>query len=702
MKTIFLRVLEAEDKAEALLQVLREPERARGWRLFEVDPRSFGNIRRSPFAYWVSEGVRRLFKELPPFAKEERQATVGLQSSDDFRFLRLWWESAGTQEFVSFAKGGKFSPYYADVFLSVLWNSDGREIKTFAASTPGTTHWSRNIRSIDQYFRPGLTWPRRTNGLSVRVLPAECIFSEKAPTVFVANDDSCQLLALAAVMNSSAFRLLVALQLARTELAQSFEAGLIQTTPMPDLSSTEMYMLAGLARRAWSLKRDLDAATETSHAFALPSLLRVEGKTFTARSVAWTEYVSSTEADLVKIQTNIDERCFVIYGIDESDRRGVTEGFQSDAVEPTEMDEVGDDEDNEDGYIAVGAASLAAGLVSWAVGIALGRFDLRLATSVRALPSEPDPFDPLPACSPAMLTNDEPTHVESSLAEYSFAFSESSILVSDLGHPLDISRNVRSVLDAVFGEDSDKWWTDLGAALGAKGGEVRAWLNRDFFDYHLKTYSRSRRKAPILWPIGTRSGSYLVWLYAHNVSADSLFGVLNDLLVPKLFVEERALIQLRQEAGTSPTASQRKAIDIQERLLGELREFRELLEAVAPLWAPDLNDGIILVLAPLWRLFAHHRAWSTELRKRWVKLAKGDYDWAQLAMHLWPERVVAKCGEDRSIAIAHGLEDVFWVEDPTHEDKWIRRAAPVVPIEELVARHRNPAISAALERMGSQ
>lgn len=186
------------------------------------------------------------------------------------------------------------------------------------------------------------------------------------------------------------------------------------------------------------------------------------------------------------------------------------------------------------------------------------------------------------------------------------------------------------------------------------------------------------------------------------MSADSLFQALNDLLLPKLLAEESGLTQRRQEAGTSPTAAQRKSIDAQERLLGELREFRELLQAVAPLWAPDLNDGIVLVLAPLWRLFAYHRAWSTELRTHWVKLAKGDYDWAQLAMHLWPERVVAKCGEDRSIAIAHGLEDVFWVTDPGNKDKWIRRAAPVVPIEELVARHRNPAISAALERMGSQ
>ena len=40
----------------------------------------------------------------------------------------------------------------------------------------------------------------------------------------------------------------------------------------------------------------------------------------------------------------------------------------------------------------------------------------------------------------------------------------------------------------------------------------------------------------------------------------------------------------------------------------------------------------------------------------------GKYDWAHIAMHLWPERVVPKCATDRSLAIAHGLEDVFWVE----------------------------------------
>ena len=37
-------------------------------------------------------------------------------------------------------------------------------------------------------------------------------------------------------------------------------------------------------------------------------------------------------------------------------------------------------------------------------------------------------------------------------------------------------------------------------------------------------------------------------------------------------------------------------------------------------------------------------------------------------MHLWPERVVPKCVTDRSFAIAHGLEDLFWVGD--YAQRW--------------------------------
>jgi len=43
----------------------------------------------------------------------------------------------------------------------------------------------------------------------------------------------------------------------------------------------------------------------------------------------------------------------------------------------------------------------------------------------------------------------------------------------------------------------------------------------------------------------------------------------------------------------------------------------------------------------------------------WTKLEKGDIDWAHQAMNYWPERVREKCKTDKSLAIAHGLEDLY-------------------------------------------
>ena len=90
-----------------------------------------------------------------------------------------------------------------------------------------------------------------------------------------------------------------------------------------------------------------------------------------------------------------------------------------------------------------------------------------------------------------------------------------------------------------------------------------------------------------------------------------------------------------------------------------------------------------------------HKPWQKECKACWDKLVKGDYDWAHLAMHLWPERVVPKCKEDRSLAIAHGLEDDLWYEDD--DGKWQKRQGTGDRIEEIVLDRSSTAVKAALQ-----
>jgi hypothetical protein len=512
---------------------------------------------------------------------------------------------------------------------------------------------------------------------------------------FVAPEDQ---LAFLGVLNSQPFDRLMALFAGKIGGVQ-YEAGLIRRTPVPIITPEAHSTLSALAKSGWLIQRSADMVVEVSHAFTVPALLQVEGLSFGERADAWAARMAALEAELARVQSEVDDLCYGLYGISEEDRRAIGMGFGV-SIDADGVDGAGDADADEDGGAVVERDSrgLAAGLASWAVGVAVGRFDLRLATGERRA-VEPDPFDPLPMCSPGMLTGADGLPLVTPSPEY--AVEVSPVLVDDPGHRLDITFRVRSVFEAVFAQEADRWWGDVGIVLNAKGGEVGGWLTREFFDYHLKMYSKSRRKAPIFWPMGTKTGSYVIWLYAHQASPDSLFQILNDLVVPKLAVEERELTQLGLDAGADATASQRKAIDSRERFVAELREFREQLESVAPLWAPDLNDGTVIVLAPLWSLFAHHRAWSSELKRHWAKLAKGDYDWAQLAMRLWPERVVPKCAEDRSLAIAHGLEDVFWMKDKASEDKWLPRQPPATPVDQLVAQRHSPATTAALQRMST-
>ncbi|MGC9514996.1 BREX-1 system adenine-specific DNA-methyltransferase PglX, partial [Methanocrinis sp.] len=57
---------------------------------------NFEVISSSPLVYWISPGMRRQFLELPKL-EDIAQPRVGLQTGDNFRFLRFWWEVGAGQ-----------------------------------------------------------------------------------------------------------------------------------------------------------------------------------------------------------------------------------------------------------------------------------------------------------------------------------------------------------------------------------------------------------------------------------------------------------------------------------------------------------------------------------------------------------------------------------------------------------------------------
>lgn len=611
------RLLDAESPAGPLADAVRQVNAGQGGpAVFTLDPVSFELVPNAPFAYWVEEKVRRLFKELPAFESGARIARAGLCTGDDFRYVRCWWEvptdyaSYKDRHWMPFAKGGAFSPYYADLHLVINWGRDGELLGMVGNHAASKVH----------YFRPGLTWPRRTNGLSFRVMPAGAVFSEKGPAIF---DDAVSL-GLCAILNSKCFGYLVSVQLARVELAQSYEAGIIKHTPLPVLMPEKEAIFNQLATKIWQQKYLQDTSQEISHAFVAPGFERLPS--------SYAEY----EAGMVK-QKAIWLEISSMH--QDAIEKNAEEIFTFKAPIVVELGNLEEHNDEEGLSVNLGEARV---LLSYLVGVAFSRW---------AIPANPeelrkppaDPFAPLPAQAPGAAP------VEAAKLYFAEDASGESPLLD----------SCRDALRGVTGLALiDGYEQDLAARLGVP--TIRDYLSRPaaFFADHLGVYSKSRRQAPIYWPLSTRSGEFILWVYYPKLDADSLPRLITEVLDPRLRALSEEISTLVAEGRTAGRRAKLEALQL------ELSEMRQDFQAlIAKGYKPDLNDGVLITACPLAKYF-RHAGFRKNLEACWKELARGDYDWSHLAMSMWPERVIKACRNDRSIAIAHGREDLCPAEPP--------------------------------------
>lgn len=90
----FVRIVDGKSEAEKIVML----DRARHTReardgFHGASPEDFTVIPGSPIVYWLSEKMRNAFSVNQPLGESTRLA-VGLQTGDNNRFLREWWEVA--------------------------------------------------------------------------------------------------------------------------------------------------------------------------------------------------------------------------------------------------------------------------------------------------------------------------------------------------------------------------------------------------------------------------------------------------------------------------------------------------------------------------------------------------------------------------------------------------------------------------------
>lgn len=666
-----IRALAELDKSACLLDAVKARDPSK---IFVVSSEIFAIAPSHAFAYWVSPKILEKLYGHNSIESELVSVRVGMQTGDDGRFLRQWWEVdpkklvpirniedtqkeardsllSGPGGWFTYTKTDEASPWFSPLLQVVNWKNSGEEYKHFLDKNRKSR---AALRSQEYYLQPGFSYMNRSSRLVPYIFPAGAIPSAGRSQAFGEGNDLFDAYVIAASNVGSACARFTGEMFARPK----FQAGMVQAIPSVRFDETLRDILQKKITEEYVSHRRRFEFEEPYREFVLPGFLVSECKSF-----EWSK--SSLLGKQLEIQVasqyGLTESEF--FALDHDLQEAVT--FQSSEISSGEDDDTSEDVGTKSGedqaYIDF------EGLVSYSVGCAFGRWDIRIARRLYQASSEINPFAPLPLSPPGMLTDEcgLPCPSKQENNNYPIAACPTGIIESDTHGASQFISRIRDVFDAI---STNQAIDENVISLGLKCRSLEDYVNQPnkFFADHLLRYTAGGRKAPIYWPLSTTSGSYTLWIYYPSLTNQTIYTAINDFIEPKLKQVHSDVAALRSK-GLTRTRDDEKQFEALQAFELELTELLDKLLNLAPRYQPNHDDGVQISAAPLWPLF-RHKSWQKVLKDTWAKLEKGDYDWAQLSMNYWPERVREKCKTDKSLAIAHHLEHLY-IELETHPKK---------------------------------
>jgi len=603
---------------EAIKRLLNEEDESLVFRYRQGD---FDAIPGSPWVYWISAEIRSIFTNFELFGKRNKWKR-GLTTADNFRFIRYWWEiglgninrnckninhsKQLSKKWYPLMKGGEYRLWYGNHDYVINWENDGLELRNFSGSA---------IRNTEYYFKRGVTYSSvSSGGFSARLMPEGFIFDQASNAIFAY---SCSELSLLGILNSTISSWVLSLNPTINIVMEDFAR-----IPLPKLT------------------RDLENLVESAVTLSKKSFLKSYKTSDFIVPYSWPEGFKeqlNERIQLNDIEKQIETTVRRLYGFTTSELKIIENDLKELANgEETEKNQGENYNNKKAAQVQENKLSskyeLAYQWISYAIGIIMSRFEPGVENGLGRGNFSAETAEQL-----------------SSLAD------PDGILVMDEGHSDDLPAKVLEGLIVMLGESAAE--DVIKTAVGKDGSAedlLRTYMERTFFKEHIKQY----RKRPVYWLLESPKKKYGVWLFHEKMNQDTMFRIRTEYVEPKinhLASQIAGLQSERDRAEGRETRQIEKRIGEFTEILDDVREFQKLLKSISEErgYRPHIDDGVLLNMAPLWELIP---SWQTELKKAWLALERGDYDWAYQAMDHWPERVKEKCKTNKSYAIAHGLD----------------------------------------------
>ena len=535
----------------------------------------FEQIPGNPIAYWVGRQFLKIFAENRPLSAVASPC-VGLQTADNGRFLRFWFEPSSGRigfghkssesarnshlKWFPYNKGGKFRKWYGNQDFVVNWENDGEDIRNFKGSV---------IRNPKTYFRPSLSWSKVSTGtIAFRYFPAGFIYDVAGTSVFF--DTEKQHIYFSGLLNSKVIDHILRV----ISPTINFEVGQIATLPVieKDLDEINPYVetCISIVRLDWD-------AHETSWNFNENELIRIykenhgEGVFMDANRLEdiakmYKDYWSGQFNQLHDNEEKLNRQFIDIYGLQDE----LTPDVPLDEITILQQGEIS----VEEGTLVWHNDVLAKQLLSYAIGCMMGRYRLDRPGLHIAYPN------PAAADIEAYDFQGEKFEID----------DDGIIPLLSRDCPFDDNAYNRVVkfIRQVFGESFLN--ENLNFIEDALGKTIENYFVKDFWKDHKKMYSNR----PIYWLFSSKKGAFQCMTYMHRMNPYTAEVVRSKYLLPYIdFLKNK--IAADMERASSLSTVERKNLDKMQAALDECLEYEELLHDVADRQIRfDLDDGVVV------------------------------------------------------------------------------------------------------------
>ena len=533
---------------------------------------------------------------------------------------RLFYETTNLGSFKHMYNGGSFSLFYSVYRELAYWGDNGKTVKA---------NDSVVLRNPNYQLASGIGYGKRGEIVDAHILHDNSFFTVEGLAITQINKSNK--FAVLGLINSILGQFSINLY-----CAQHKHAGYMNLLPMPGYSSKQAE-IENIINRIINIKRYWFSLDETNLEYhGLIGQMNIVTSIKDAID-AMQEKLNSDNCNYLELVKQNDDLWMDLANIEkDSDFRTTLNDYKSRRPYEELVSIDGATQQN-----IIDHKVMAQEIIQELVGMAFGRWDIRFAQHPETTPPFGDVFDALPFMPVVSLAKTP--------ANYPIAIPADGILSNDEESSICLSKRVRDVIHAVWPSIADDVEFELCKLINYDSLQEYFDDPNGFFDYHFKRYTKSRRKAPIYWPISSPQGEFTYWVYYPKLNQNTLPSLI--LLLGNEATVIRNNLTKAQAANNKAKANQWLLLQQEnESLITELRNINAS-------YKPNQDDGVPVTAAPLAALF-RHRLWQNECRDNLQALKDGEYDWSHLAYTMFPSRIRDKARQDWCMALTHGLEEL--------------------------------------------